>query len=289
MSGPEPQLPPVVTADWLAEHPGAVLADVRWYLDGRDGRTAYISGHLPGAVFVDLDAHLAGPASAEGGRHPLPTPEVFATGMRLAGISDSSVVVAYDDAGGATAGRLVWLLRTLGLDAALLDGGLDAWAGAVEEGSPEPCAHGDFSARPWAPADLATIDDAATAAIVLDARAPERYRGETEPMDTRAGHIPGALNAFYADNLGPDKRFRSPDELRERFAALGVTDATRVVSYCGSGVTGCHNLIAMEYAGLGRGRLYPGSWSQYAGTERPAATGPEPGPRPVVDPHGIAH
>lgn len=284
-----PRIPVVVDATWLADHPEAVLCDVRWYLDGRDGRIAYLSGHLPGAVFVDLDAHLAAPASVEGGRHPLPTPEVFAEGMRAAGISDDSLVVAYDDAGGAVAGRLVWLLRALGVDAALLDGGLGAWPGRLAEGPEDAPARGAFTARPWLPADLATIDDACTAQLVLDARAPERYRGETEPVDARAGHIPGALSAFFGDNLNPDKTFRSPEELRRRFAALGVTDATDVVSYCGSGVNACHTLVAMEHAGLGRGRLYPGSWSQYAGTERPAAIGAESGARPAIDPHGVTH
>ncbi len=283
------QLPPVVDAAWLADHPEAVVCDVRWSLAGPDGRTAYLAGHLPGAVFVDLDAQLAGPAAPGVGRHPLPTPEAFAEAMRASGVSDDSLVVAYDDAGGAYAGRLVWLLRALGVPAALLDGGLGAWPGRLAEGAEEPPARGDFTARPWAPADLATIDDAATAAVVLDARAPERYRGETEPVDSRAGHIPGARNAFFGENLGPGRVFRSPAHLRERFAALGITDATDVVVYCGSGVTACHDLIALEHAGLGRGRLYPGSWSQYAATERPAATGGEPGERPTVDPRGVAH
>lgn len=282
------ETPVVVDAAWLAQHPEAVVCDVRWYLDGRDGRTAHLAGHLPGSVFVDLNAHLAAPASVEGGRHPLPTPDAFAEGMRAAGISDDSLVVAYDDAGGATAGRLVWLLRTLGVRAALLDGGVQGWSGRLAVGAEVPPARGDFSARPWAPADLATIDDACTALMVLDARAPERYRGESEPVDARAGHIPGARNAFFGDNLAPGGVFRSPVELRERFARLGVTDATDVVVYCGSGVTACHDLLAMEHAGLGRGRLYPGSWSQYAATERPAATGAEPGERSAVDPRGVS-
>jgi len=284
-----PRIPVVVAAAWLADHPEAVVCDVRWSLGGPDGRTAYLAGHLPGAVFVDLDAQLAGPAAPEGGRHPLPAPESFAEAMRDAGISDGSLVVAYDDAGGAYAGRLVWLLRALGVQAALLDGGLAGWPGRLAEGAEEPRVRGDFTVKPWAPTDLATIDDACTAPIVLDARAPERYRGETEPVDARPGHIPGALNAFFGENLGPGKLFRSPAELRERFAALGITDAAEVVVYCGSGVTACHDLLALEHAGLGRGRLYPGSWSQYAGTARPAATGPEPGQRPAIDPRGITH
>lgn len=281
-------IPPVVSQDFLAEHPEAVLVDVRWYLDGRSGPDAYANGHLPGAVFVDLNEHLAGPPSPESGRHPLPTPDVFAQGMRLAGVHDDSLVVAYDDLGGAQAARLVWLLRLLGHDAAVLDGGLDAWTGELETGFHRPAA-GTFTAKQWIPADLATIDDAATNPLVIDARAPQRYRGETEPVDAQAGHIPGALNAPFTDNLEADMTFRHPAMLAERFAALGITDATAVVAYCGSGVTACHNLIALEYAGLGRGRLYPGSWSQYAATGRPVATGAEPGQRPAIDPHGVAH
>lgn len=281
-------IPPVVTSDWLAEHPAAILADVRWYLDGRSGRDAWASGHLPGAVFVDLDAVLASAASPEAGRHPLPEPHVFAEGMAAAGIGDDAVVVAYDDAGGASAGRLVWLLRMLGKDAALLDGGLQGWSGDLEEG-PVEVSPATFTTRPWDPAALATIDDAATALRVVDARAAERYRGDAEPVDPRAGHIPGALNIPFAGNLAPGKRFRSPEELRARFAEHGITDATGVVVYCGSGVSACHDLIALEHAGLGRARLYPGSWSQYAATERPAATGDEPGERPAVDPQGRAH
>lgn len=281
-------IPPVVDLAWLAEHPEAVLADVRWYLDGRSGTDAYANGHIPRAVFVDLNQVLAAPPTPEGGRHPLPTPEAFADGLRQAGVDGDSLVVAYDDAGGTVAARLVWMLRLLGVDAAILDGGLQAWPGDLDAGF-EVVSAGTFEARPWIPTDLATIDDAATTPIVLDGRAPERYRGETEPVDPRAGHIPGAVSAPVLENLADDLTFRSPDELRARFEALGVTDATQVVSYCGSGVNACHNLIAMEFAGLGRGRLYPGSWSQYSATERPAATGAEPGERPAFDPHGVAH
>lgn len=277
---------PVVSHAWLAQHPEAVLADVRWYLDGRSGMDAYANGHIPGAVWVDLNSHLAAPPSDQGGRHPLPTPEAFAEGMRRAGISDDSLVVAYDDAGGAQAARLVWLLRLLGMDAAVLDGGLQAFAGELELGAGQR-RDGTFSARAWVPADLATIDDASTAPIVLDARAPERYRGESEPVDRRAGHIPGAREAFYRGNLDAEGGFLPPEELQARFAGFGITDAATVVCYCGSGVTACHNLIAMEYAGLGRGRLYPGSWSQYAATDRPSAVGEAPGSRPEVDPQGV--
>lgn len=276
-------IPPVVAVSWLAEHPEAFVADVRWYLDGRSGWDAYAEGHLPGAVFVDLESVLAGEPGPASGRHPLPPPEEFAEGMRRAGISEDSVVVAYDDAGGASAARLVWLLRLLGVQAALLDGGLAAWTGPLDKGStrPEP---GAFAPRLWDPATLATIDDAATHPLVVDARAPERYRGEVEPIDARPGHIPGAVNVPFAAALAPDKSFRDPTELRAWFEASGITDAGEAVVYCGSGVTACHVLVALEYAGLGTGRLYPGSWSQYAATNRPAATGADPGRRPPTGP-----
>ncbi len=279
-------IPPVVTASWLDRHPEAIVADVRWYLDGRSGWDAYAQGHLPGAVFVDLDDVLAGPPEAVSGRHPLPEPEAFAEGLQRVGISEDSLVVAYDDAGGATASRLVWLLRLLGVEAAVLDGGLAAFGGPLEKGSVrrEP---GTFEARMWDPSTLATIDDAATHPTVVDARAPERYRGEVEPIDSRPGHIPGAINLPFGGNLAADGTFRAPEELRAGFEEAGITDASSVVAYCGSGVTACHLLVALEHAGLGVGRLYPGSWSQYAATERPVATGPEPGARPPTGPTAV--
>ena len=257
---------------------GAVVCDVRWYLDGRPGVDAYRAGHIPGAVFVDLDRWLAGPPSAAEGRHPLPDPDVFAEGMASLGIGDDSVVVAYDDLGGMVAGRLVWMLRVLGRDAALLDGGLSSWTGPLESGWNEPTPRpGAFTARPW-PADrLATADEVASpagATVVVDARAGDRYRGEVEPVDPRAGHIPGAVNVPFAENLlAPGGFFRPADELRARFTAAGIDDDTDVVAYCGSGVSACHDLLALEAAGLGPGRLYPGSWSQWsADPSRPVAT-----------------
>lgn len=263
-------IPPVVDQSWLQAHPDAVTADVRSYLDGRSGAEAYRSGHLPGAVFVALDVVLADPPSPELGRHPLPSPARFAAGLAAVGIGDGAMVVAYDDAGGAMAGRLVWLLRLLGHDAALLDGGLQGWKGGLVTDVPTPEVAA-FTPRQWPVEALADIDQASAGDFVMDARAAERYRGEVEPLDPRAGHIPGALNYPFAGNLTADLRFRSPEELRERFADVG--DAAAVISTCGSGITACHNLIAMEYAGLGRGRLFPGSWSQYSATGRPAATG----------------
>ncbi|OJF15562.1 sulfurtransferase [Couchioplanes caeruleus] len=265
---------PVVDFPWVAERgDGVVLADVRWYLDGRSGRQAYENGHLPGAVFVDLDRWLARPASPADGRHPLPDPEVFAEGMAAAGIGDGDTVVAYDDAGGVVAARLVWMLRATGHDAALLDGGLTAYEGPLVSG-PAGRTPAVFTPRPWPGDRLADLEATAGGdAVVLDARDRERFRGDAEPVDPRAGHIPGARNLPCRENVDERGRFLSVPELRERFAAVGLRDGSDVVSYCGSGVTACHNLLAMEHAGLGIGRLYPGSWSQYSATDRPAATG----------------
>ena len=275
---------PVVDQTWLRAHGDhIVLADVRYYLDGRSGRDAYRAGHLPGAVFVDLDSDLAAhdrpPAE---GRHPLPTPGHFADRMAAAGIGDKDTVIADDDAGGVMAARLVWMLRATGHEAALLDGGITAYDGELEaEPAQRPPA--TFTPRPW-PADrLADIDavdqesaGAEAGAVVLDARPRDRFRGENETLDPRPGHIPGARNVPCRENVTPEGRFLPIPELRARFAAAGVTAGTPVVSYCGSGVTACHNLLALEHAGLGIGRLYPGSWSAYAHTDRPAATGDEP-------------
>ncbi|UGS37916.1 Putative thiosulfate sulfurtransferase SseB [Capillimicrobium parvum] len=253
-----------------------MVADVRWYLDGRSGRAAYDAGHIPGAVWVDLDTVLAGPPSPERGRHPLPDPERFAAGLAALGVGDDDTVVAYDDAGGSVAARLVWLLRAIGGRAAVLDGGLAAWPGALETAPARrpPAARAVVA---W-PADrLAEAGEVAAAGVpVLDARAPERYRGETEPIDPRPGHIPGAANVPWASTLDEAGRFRPAETLQSQFAAAGVRPgaAEAPIAYCGSGVTACHVLLALEAAGLGPGRLYPGSWSQWsANPERPVATG----------------
>jgi thiosulfate/3-mercaptopyruvate sulfurtransferase len=268
-------IPPVVDASWWQARAGSVvLTDVRWYLDGRSGREAFDRGHLPGAVFVDLDRWLASHGSAEAGRHPLPTPETFAEGMGRLGIGDDDVVVAYDDAGGVIAARLVWMLRVTGHDAALLDGGLSTYEGPLEtEPRPRPAAV--FTARPWPDDRLAGIDDAGDPGnVVIDARNADRYRGEQDPVDPRPGHIPGAHNVPCRANLDEQGRFLPAEDLRRRFSAAGVTADSDVVSYCGSGVTACHNLLALELAGFGPGRLYPGSWSQYShAADRPVALG----------------
>jgi thiosulfate/3-mercaptopyruvate sulfurtransferase len=266
---------PIIDATWLREHRDeVVVADVRWYLDGRSGRAAYDAGHLPDAVFVDLDERLAAHGSPAEGRHPLPDPDAFARSMEQLGIGDDETVVGYDDQGGVMAARLVWMLRATGHDAALLDGGIAAYDGPLETTAPEREPK-RFTARPW-PADrVASIDDAADPAnIVLDARQRERYRGEPNPLDPRAGHIPGARSLPARENIVADGRLRPVDELRRRLEDVGVDGAAPVVSSCGSGVTACHTLLVIEHAGLGHGRLYPGSWSQWASDEsRPIATG----------------
>lgn len=270
--------PPIVSADWLAERSGAVLlADVRWYADGRSPAAEYRRAHLPGAVFVDLDRDLAGPASPADGRHPLPDPESFAAAMGRLGIGDDTLVAAYDDAGGVIAARLVWMLRVTGHPAALLDGGITGWDGPVDSGPVTP-ATTRFRSVPWPAERIASIDEVATStAVVLDARDRARYRGDTEPLDARAGHLPGARNLPCRDNVDGRGRLLPADVLRARFAALGIDQATTVISSCGSGVTACHTLLALEHVGLGSGRLYPGSWSQWsADPARPAVAGDEP-------------
>src|SRR4051794_14123646 len=221
-----------------------------------------------------MDAVLAGPASPSAGRHPLPDPAAFAQGLAALGIGDDDTVVAYDDAGGVMAARLVWMLRALGHDAALLDGGLLAYDGPLETGTP-PRAASNFTARLWPQEHLASIDDAADAAnVVIDARQRERFRGDEEPLDPRAGHIPGAHSVPARENVDASGRFLPPEQLRAKLREAGVVPGAPVISYCGSGVPACHNLLAIEHAGLGEGRLYPGSWSQWShDPSRPAATG----------------
>ena len=267
---------PLVDTKWLGDHAGAVVvADVRWYLDGRSGREAYHRGHIPGARFVDLDADLSGPPTKAGGRHPLPSPEKFAAAMGRLGIGDDTAVVAYDDVGGVVASRLWWMLDSLGRTAVVLDGGLDARDGRLETAAPawRPEV---FTARPWPAERLATIDEVDAArtdpgALVVDARSVERYRGEPNQIDPRFGHIPGAVSMQVGDNLR-DGRLRPASELRARYAEAGAADRA-VIAYCGSGVSACHDLLAIRHAGLGDGRLFVGSWSAWgADPDRPVAT-----------------
>lgn len=267
---------PLVSADWLHEHltdHDVRVIDFRWYLRGKRGRDEYLKGHIPGAVFVDLESVTGkGP-----GRHPLPTREQFESAMQEAGVSSQTKVIAYDDEGDSVASRLWFLLRYFGHPhEAVLDGGLQAWGSQLETEVPH-VARGDFRAgQP----DRSKVLDVETVSNLhgvplIDARAPERYRGETEPVDPKAGHIPGALNAPFRGNLGPDGRFKSPSELRERFAKLGAEKGA--VFYCGSGVNATHEVLAMEIAGLPNARIYEGSWSDWSRRDLPVATGPEPG------------
>jgi thiosulfate/3-mercaptopyruvate sulfurtransferase len=272
-------IPPFVDADFVDAHPQAVLADVRWYLDGRDGRAAFEAGHIAGAVWVDLDHHLAAvdrPASE--GRHPLPTPVAFAAALGLLGIANDTTVIAYDDTGGLTAGRLAVMLRMLGCDATVLAGGLGAWNGPIETGPGRTPSPAVFVPADWPSDRLATADDAqriaAGGGAVLDARSYERFLGDANQVDKRPGHIPGARSAPWSAVLGADTAPRSADDLRDHYRRLGADDDHEVVMYCGSGVSACMNVLAMEHAGLAAPRLYVASWSGWsADPAREAATG----------------
>jgi thiosulfate/3-mercaptopyruvate sulfurtransferase len=256
-----------------------VVLDVRWALGDPRGRDHYLAGHVPGAVYVDLETELAGPPSPQAGRHPLPTIENLQVAARRWGVRDGSTVVAYDDVGATSAARVWWLLRWACVaDVRLLDGGLGAWrAGGypVEGGVVRPAA-GDVTLRPGG---MRVIDadqaaDFARSGTLLDARAAERYRGETEPVDPVAGHIPGAMSAPTTDNLDRHGRFLGLESLRERFTELGVDRTAPVGAYCGSGVTAAHEVAALAIAGFDAA-LYPGSWSQWCNDpSRPVATGP---------------
>ena len=265
----------------LASPEPPVVLDVRWRLGDDRGRDHHREGHIPGAVYVDLDTELAGRADPGEGRHPLPDIDALQEAVRRWGIDPDSTVVAYDDNGNQAAARAWWLLRWAGLrDVRLLDGGLRAWREAghdLRPGDETHAAAGTVSLRPGRLPTVGIDDVAAFRGTLLDARAAERYRGETEPIDPRAGHIPGAVSAPTADNLDATGRFLRPDDLRTRFAALGVDPATPTAVYCGSGVTAAHEIAALAIAGIDA-ELYPGSWSQWSSDpDRPAATGPEPG------------
>ena len=259
--------------------PGLCLADVRWYLSdqGRGGRE-YRAAHLPGAVFVDLETRLSTPEGP--GRHPLPERAAFVAAMGDLGIGDDSLVVAYDDSGGTIAARLWWMLRDVGHHKVqVLDGGLPAW---VEAGLPLatkvpvwPRATLTERPGPTASIDREHLAKRLGEVTLLDARAPARYRGEDPGPDPVAGHIPTALNAPCLENLDASGRMLDPEVLEARFRALGVGTGDTVV-YCGSGVTACHNALAIVSAGLPEPVLYPGSWSDWGSAGMPVATGPEP-------------
>jgi len=267
----------------LAGPAAPVLLDIRWRLGGPPGIDSYRAGHLPRSVFVDLEADLAA-APGPAGRHPLPETGRFEAAMRRAGVSDDGSVVVYDEADATAAARAWWLLCYFGhRDCRLLDGGFRAWTaagGQVATGDGPAPASGDFTARPG---QMPVLDADAAAGLarkgaLLDARARERYRGEKEPVDPVAGHIPGALSAPTTANIGTDGRFLPAAGLRARFATLGAAAGAGMVgAYCGSGVTAAHEVLALELAGI-PASLYVGSWSNWvADPARPVATGPEPG------------
>ena len=260
---------PLISAATLTKElaaPDLRLADCRFSLDDVvRGRLRYDVGHIPGAVYLSLEDDLSGEAGA--GRHPLPSPAALAERLGSHGIGDGCRLVAYDDAGGAFAARLWWMLRALGHDnVAVLDGGIDRW---VAGGGPLTAEVGDVETATLtlAPTYHGVVDydavAAGTAGMLIDARAPARYRGEIEPIDPIAGHIPGAIHLPYALNLD-DGSFASAEALAARYRAAGLDNASDAVVYCGSGVTACHDILAMEVAGLGWATLYPGSWSDWA-------------------------
>jgi thiosulfate/3-mercaptopyruvate sulfurtransferase len=280
---------PLITVDDLArllDDASAgrpALLDVRWRLGGPPGIGLYQAGHIPGAVFVDLGRDLAAPPGA-GGRHPLPAAAAFQAAMRRAGVSGERLVVVYDDADSTAAARAWWLLRYFGHRwVRVLDGGYRAWTAAGQPAAagapPAAPGEGDFTASGGHLDLLDAVHAAALArsGLLLDARAGERYRGEKEPADPVAGHIPGAVSSPTADNVNPDGTFRSPADLARRFAALGAGPGTEVGAYCGSGVTAAHEVLALTLAGV-PAALYAGSWSEWiTDPARPVATGPDRG------------
>lgn len=268
---------PIVTAATAAALPvDAVLIHVEAG-DPDRAAAAFAEGHLPDARLLVRDQVTSRTMEAGDGRHPLPTPEAFAEALGRHGIRSSDTVLAYDREGGASAARLVYLLRVLGQPAALLDGGIDGWEEALETGPPPSVESVQVDVRPWPAVALPDADDVArhveAGGVLIDARSQERYEGLVEPLDPVAGHIPGAVNAPFADNLDRVGLFKSPPRLYDAYTALGAGPESIV--YCGSGVTACHDLLAIEHAGLGLPRLYVGSWSQWCrDTERVVATGP---------------
>ena len=281
----------LVSTDWLATHiddEHLIIADIRWKLGEHGaGRRAFNAGRIPRSIFVDIDDDLSDIGDPKRGRHPLPDPSVLVGNLARAGIGRGARVIAYDDLGGTLAARLWWLARWLhnGFEVALLDGGIPTWIAEgrpIETGTPrtptpaaEPVpAEVDAALVTLKPEVLSLVTTRARTPILLDARAPERFRGEIEPIDPIPGHIPGARNAPTSANLEAG-RFRTADVLRAHFAALGVARGADAICYCGSGVTACHDLFALDRAGLDGARLYAGSWSEWVhDPDCPIATGP---------------
>ncbi|WP_086669092.1 sulfurtransferase [Lentzea kentuckyensis] len=280
-----PLITPEALADALRTRPATVVLDVRWRLGGPPGRQDYEVSHVPGAVYVDLDTELSSPPGV-GGRHPLPDPERLQEVLRRAGVREDGQVVAYDAGDGSVAARVWWLLRWAGHgEVAVLDGGFAAWEAAglpVTAEEPAPLtgdAAGDVAVRAGQMPVLDADGAAALAqeGVLLDARAVARYRGETEPVDPKAGHVPGALNAPTTGHVGADGRWLGGEELAARFAELGVSGDVAVGAYCGSGVTASSVVLALEVAGITSAEkpaaLYAGSWSNWCALDREVATG----------------
>jgi len=274
---------PLISPEALAARLGEAdlrIADVRWYLgEPERGRQEYGRGHIPGAIFVDLDSDLA--AASGPGRHPLPEPAALAERLGLLGFGSETFIVAYDDVLGTVAARLWWMLDNLGHDrVALLDGGLPAWreAGLPESTDVPAVAPGEFRlADRWSNVvDRDELIDRLDDVTLIDARAAERYRGDVEPVDPKAGHIPSAVNAPAKLSLGPDGRLLAPADLAEQLRSIAPADRP-VVTSCGSGVTACHTALALRVAGLPDPLLYPGSFSDWSRSDLPIAIGPEPG------------
>ena len=289
MSTPAPErapVPPIVDVAWLVDRragdPAIVICHVGSTMAGPEPEQVYVTRHLPGARFVSLDDVLAAPPSGTAGRHPLPSPSEFAASLAELGIDHDATVVAYDERGGALAGRLVWMLRILGERAALLEGGISAWeaAGEVIEIEPVIWEAIERTEVDWPLDALADAIDVerhiAAGGVVVDSRDPARYAGELEPIDPVAGHVPGAVNLLFTDNLDSDSHFLPVAELHARFAPVIGQDEHPIV-YCGSGVTACHNALAMEHAGFAMPRVYVGSWSGWtADPDRSISTGSAP-------------
>jgi thiosulfate/3-mercaptopyruvate sulfurtransferase len=277
---------PLIAPDELArlsEAPGGppTILDVRWELATGADRDAYLDGHVPGAVFVDLDRQLSDPPGRGRGRHPLPDPARFGAEMRSLGVSAGRPVVVYDAATAMAAARAWWLLRYFGHPrVAVLDGGLKAWresGRSLATEVPEPAA-GDFEPRPGGmpTVDAAETERLSSRGVLLDARARERFLGEVEPIDPVAGHVPGARSRPTTENVDASGHFRPAVDLRATFESLGVREGQLVAAYCGSGITAAHEVLALELAGYAAA-LYPGSWSEWvADADRPVATGEEP-------------
>src|SRR5882672_727280 len=282
----------LVGADVLSQHiadPDWVVFDCRHDLAAPErGRAEYAQSHIPGARFLHLDEDLSAPKTGRNGRHPLPDREMLARKLGNAGVDSTKQVVAYDAQAGMIAARLWWLLRWLGhLPVAVLDGGWNQWLAegrpqTAEVPRPQPARFAGKVRNNWVGADFIRAHLKDETMALLDGRAPDRYRGQNETIDSVGGRIPGSRNRFYRDNLDASGRFKAPEVLKEAFrSALGPSSTEHVVNYCGSGVSACHNLLAMEVAGLRGARLYPGSWSEWiADPSRPVASGePRPGER----------